>query len=73
MLGERSGSAVMGLAFPSAAVVKSAAVLDRRERMIVRLAVVDVREAIESAGEAAGDTSEVRLAFHALFPHCPER
>lgn len=60
----------MGLAFPSAAVVRGAAVLDRRERMIVRLAVVDVREAIESAGVAAGDTNEVRLAPR-LVPALP--
>ena len=47
--------------------------LDRRERMIVRLAVDVVREAMESAGVAAGDTNEVRLALHALLPYCPER
>lgn len=55
-----------------AAVVGNAVVLDRRERMIVRLAVVVVREAMEGAGVAAGDTNEVRLALHALLPHCPE-
>ena len=47
--------------------------LDRRERMIVKLAVDVVREAMESAGVLAGDTNEVRLALHALLPHCPER
>jgi len=36
--------------------------------------VVDVvREAMESAGVAAGDTNDVRLALHALLPHGPER
>ena len=47
--------------------------MDRRERMIVKLAVDVVREATECAGVAAGDTNEVRLALHALLPHCPER
>ena len=46
--------------------------LDRRERMIVKLAVDVVREAMEGAGVAAGDTNEVRLALHALLTHCSE-
>lgn len=41
--------------------------------MIVRLAVDVVCEAMESAGLAADDTNEVRLALHALLSHCPER
>jgi hypothetical protein len=48
-------------------------VLDRRERMSVKLAVDVVRETMESAGVAAGDTDEVRPALRALLPHCPER
>jgi len=55
------------LALPSAAVVRatavrSAVVLDRRERMIVKLAVTVGREAMKGARVAAGDTNANRLA-----------
>jgi hypothetical protein len=47
--------------------------LDRREGMLVKLAVDVVREAMEASGIARGDTSAVRLALRILLPHCPER
>lgn len=47
--------------------------LDRREGMLVKLAVDVVREAMEASSAARGDTSAVRLALRILLPHCPER
>jgi hypothetical protein len=47
--------------------------LDRREGMLVKLAVDVVREAMEASSPARGDTSAVRLALRILLPHCPER
>jgi hypothetical protein len=47
--------------------------LDRREGMLVKLAVDVVREAMEASSTARGDTSAVRLALRILLPHCPER
>lgn len=41
--------------------------------MLVKLAVDVVREAMETAGTARGDTSAVRLALRVMLPHCPER
>lgn len=47
--------------------------LDRREGMLVKLAVDVVREAMEASSAARGDTSAVRLTLRVLLPHCPER
>lgn len=47
--------------------------IDRREGMLVKLAVDVVREAKEVSSAARGDTSAVRLALRILLPHCPER
>ena len=47
--------------------------LDRREGMLVKLAVDVVREAMEASSAQRGDTSAVRLALRILLPHCPER
>ena len=47
--------------------------LDRRQKLLVKLAVDVLREALDRAGNVAADTNEVRLALHALLPHCPER
>lgn len=47
--------------------------LDRRERLIVKLAADVVREAMERAGKERADTTAVRLALRVLLPHCPER
>ncbi len=46
---------------------------DRREGMLVKLAVGVVREAMEASSAARGDTCAVRLALRILLPHCPER
>ena len=47
--------------------------LDRREGILVKLAVDVVREAMEASSAVRGDTSAVRLALRILLPHCPER
>jgi len=47
--------------------------LDRQQKLLVKLAVDVLRGARDRAGIVAGDTNEVRLALHALLPHCPER
>ena len=46
--------------------------LDRRQKLLVKLAVDVLREALDRVCIVAGGTNEVRLSLHALRQHCLE-
>jgi len=47
--------------------------MDRRQRIMIELAVQILRSAVEVSGQATVSTLPVRLALRVLLPHCPER
>jgi hypothetical protein len=47
--------------------------MDRRQRIMIELAVQILRIAVQESGKGKVDTVPVRLALRVLLPHCPER
>jgi hypothetical protein len=47
--------------------------MDRRQRIMIELAVQILRGAVEASGQVTVSTLPVRLALRVLLPHCPER
>jgi hypothetical protein len=47
--------------------------MDRRQRIVIELAVQILRGAVEASGQTTVSTLPVRLALRVLLPHCPER
>jgi hypothetical protein len=47
--------------------------MERRQRIVIELAVQILRGAVEASGQTTVSTLPVRLALRVLLPHCPER
>jgi hypothetical protein len=47
--------------------------MDRRQRIMIELAVQILRGAVDASGQTTVSSLAVRLALRVLLPHCPER
>lgn len=46
--------------------------MDRRQRIMIELALQILRGAVEASGNGRVDTLPVRLSLRVLLPYCPE-